>query len=207
LILFIHAAPVSLAATQAALERRPAMPNVRHALVPGLVDPRAMTFAEDEADYARIRRAAFAHLHGDEVRVVLSCSVYNGFAPRLAHELGLPVERSDDAGARAAIARATRVGLAVSYPPSYAIVERHLVALARAHGHGLEIVPLLAENAVAFADDPPRYARSLLDATRTTKDIDAILLAQYSMDPLAPLIGEAVAIPVVSALEETLARL
>ena len=207
MILLVHAAPVSLAATQAGLERMRARFPVRHALAPGIVDPRAMYFANDDVDYARIRGALAANLRGDERRVVLSCSVYNGFAPRLEAEFGLPVERSDDAGGRTVLAKGSRVGLAVSYPPSYAIVEAHLEGLARAERHAVEFVPLLAENAFAFADDAERYADAVLAGVATATGLQAIFLAQYSMDPLAPRVAEATAIPVVSALEATLARL
>jgi hypothetical protein len=206
-ILFLHAAPVSLAATQAALERHRNAPPVRHALAPGIVDPQAMVFAHDDTDYERLRAAVAGHLRGDEARLVLSCSVYNEFAQRLERDIGIPVERSDDAGAHCVLARGPRIGLAVSYPPSYEVVEGHLEGLAKRHATRLELVPLLAENAFAFADDAARYARVLLDAVEAAPDLDAIFLAQYSMDPYAPRVAEATVIPVVSALEETLRRL
>ncbi|GAC1396351.1 MAG: hypothetical protein NVS2B8_16380 [Vulcanimicrobiaceae bacterium] len=205
--LFLHAAAVSLAATQAAIERTRTKRAIRHALALGIVDPRAMTFAQDEVDYARLHAAVASHLRGDESRVVLSCSVYNGFAPRLELELGIPVERSDDAGARAVVARARRIGLAVSYPPSYAVVEAHAHRIAREAGRLIELVPLMADNAFAFADDAPRYARVLSDAAASTLEVDAIFLAQYSMDPYAPVVAEATVVPVVSALDATLAAL
>jgi hypothetical protein len=173
MILFVHAAAVSLAATQAGIGRLRRPLAVRHALVTDLVDPRAMNFAGDDVDYARIRVAVAAHLRGGESRVVLSCSVYNGFAARLTLDLALPVERSDDAGARRA----------------------------------LEIRPLLEGNAFAYADDAPRYSAALLDAVAAATNLDAVFLAQFSMDPYAPRIGEALNIPVISALEATLARL
>jgi hypothetical protein len=180
---------------------------VRHALVTDLVDPRAMNFAGDDVDYARIRVAVAAHLRGGESRVVLSCSVYNGFAARLTLDLALPVERSDDAGARRALEKGKRIGLAVSYPPSYAIVESHLLHLAAERAAALEIRPLLEGNAFAYADDAPRYSAALLDAVAAATNLDAVFLAQFSMDPYAPRIGEALNIPVISALEATLARL
>lgn len=207
MILFIHGAAVSLAATQAGLERARATYAVRHVLAPGIVDPRAMSFASDETDYARIRGALASNLRGDESRIVLSCSVYNGFARRLEAEFGLPVERSDDAGARAVIARGERIGLAVSYPPSYAIVESHLERLARDARQARTFVPMLSVNAFAFAGDAPRYATALLDAVAEAGSLDAIFLAQYSMDPIAPRVAEATTIPVIGALEATLARL
>lgn len=207
MILFLHAAPVSIAATQAGLERVRASYGVRHAIVSGLVDPRAMSFAHDEIDYARVRAALAQHLRGDETRVILSCSVYNGFSTRLEADFGLPVERSDDAGSCAAVERGTRIGLAVSYPPSYAVIEAHLETLARDARRELELVPLLSENAFAFASDPERYARVLLEAVTQNTGVDAIFLAQYSMDPVAPRVAEATRIPVISALEATLRRL
>ncbi|GAC1567372.1 MAG: hypothetical protein NVS2B3_05170 [Vulcanimicrobiaceae bacterium] len=207
MILFLHAAPSSLAATQAGLERVRARYPVRHALAPGIVDPRAMSFASDEIDYGRVRGALATHLRGDESRVVLSCSLYNGFAPRLEAEFGLPVERSDDAGSCAVLQRGTRIGLAVSYPPSYAIVEGHLEALAGEARRDVRIVPLLSVNAFAYADDAARYASALLNAVAAAEAVDAIFLAQYSMDPVAPRVAEATNVPVVSALEATLTRL
>jgi len=205
--LFVHAAPVSLAATQAGLERKRARFAVRHALVPGIVDPRAMSFAQDDVDYARIRAAVAAHLRGDETRVVLSCSVYNGFAPRLTADFGLPVERSDDAGSCEALQGGARVGLAVSYPPSYAVIKAHLAALAEEAGRTVAVVPLLSGNAFAYADDARRYADALFEAARTAETLDTIFLAQYSMDPVAPRVAEATTLPIISALEATLTRL
>lgn len=205
--LFMHAAAVSLAATQAGIERAWLTRRVRHALASGMVDPTAMVFAHDDAGYGRIREAIAAHLRGDEERIVLSCSVYNGFAPRLSAEFGLPVERSDDAGTRLACSRGPRIGLAVSYPPSYAVVESHVFAIAREAGRTATVLPLLAENAFAFADDATRYAGVLLDAVAQAPEVDAIFLAQYSMDPCASLVAGATQVPVVSALDATLASL
>ena len=207
MILFLHAATVSLAATEARLQRTPAAPRIRHALVPELVDPSAASFAEDEADYQRIRSALKTHLQGDESGVVLSCSVFNGFALRLAAELGLPVERSDDAGIRAALACGPRIGLAVSYPPSYRIIEDHLQAVAGESGRTAAPVPLLDQNAFAYADDVARYSAVLADAAARAEGVDSIFLAQFSMDPFAAEVARRTQVPVISALEACLLRL
>ena len=206
-ILFVHASAVSLAATQAGIERLRERFAIRHALATDIVDPRAMFFAHDDIDYARIHNAVVTHLRGDESRVILSCSVYNGFASRLATDIGLPVERSDEAGARAVMTRGDCIGLAVSYPPSYAVVEARLMEICQAEGRATTLVPLLADNAFAFADDADRYARVLLAAVVDAPEVDAIFLAQYSMDPYAPRVSEATRVPVISALEATLATL
>lgn len=207
MLLFVHAAAVSRSAVEAALSRRPlAAFEVGHALIPGLVDPAAVRFAEDATAFERLYGAVRAHLRGREERVVLSCSVYNGFAPRLTEALGLPVERSDDAGARAALAMGSRIALAVSYPPSRDVIARHLRALAAA-GQEPTLRPLLAENSFAFADDPARYGEALAEACASAGECDCLFLAQYSMDPFAAEIGARSRIPVVSALAATLERL
>jgi hypothetical protein len=146
-------------------------------------------------------------LLGDEERIVLSCSVYNGFAQRLEASLAIPVERSDDAGARAALAAGDRIALAVSYPPSREIIARHLRSLAAAQGRRLALRPLLTGNAFAFADDPARYGRALAEAAAAAGGCDAIFLAQYSMDPFAADLAASGPVPVKSALSATLDRL
>jgi|GEM_PF-1217017 hypothetical protein len=206
--LFIHAAPVSLAATEAALERLRDAPRCRHALVPGLVNPKAMSFAQDEPAYERLRSGVRPHLRGDEGRIILSCSVYNVFAARLRADLGVPVERSDDAGVWAVLGCGTRIGLAVSYPPSYSIVEGHMAAVAAELGRPALAIPLLSDNAFAYAEeDPARYAQVLAEAVRPAADVDAIFLAQFSMNPYAAQTAEQTQVPVVSALEACLQRL
>lgn len=203
----MHAAPVSVGATERAIERLQRPFEARHALVTDLVDPNATSFVEDDAAYRKLERAVAAHRSGDETRVVLSCSVYNGFAQRLQDDLGIPVERSDDAALRAAVAYGPRIALAVSYPPSYAIIESHLRAVAAESGRAVAPVSLLAENAFAFAGDPARYATALEDAAARASGVDCVVLAQFSMDPYATEVAARTEIPVLSALSACLGRL
>jgi hypothetical protein len=65
MILFMHAAPVSVGATENAIERLPHQLQARHALVTDLVDPRATSFVEDDAAYIKLERAVAAHRNGD----------------------------------------------------------------------------------------------------------------------------------------------
>jgi hypothetical protein len=206
-VTFIHAAEVSRAATMSRLSADAPGFAARHELLSGIVDPSATDFAGDERDYAVLRDAVRSALRGDEARVVLSCSVYNGFAPRLSGDLGVPVERSDDAGAIAALAFGDAIGLAISYPPSLPVVRDHLEDLARAEGRDVAVRSVLSGNAFAAADDTHRYESVLRDASRRARDIDVLYLAQFSMDPYAAQIAAKSRVPVVSALAECVARL
>jgi hypothetical protein len=207
MILFVHAAAVSLAATQASLQRARVTDGIRHALLPGLVDTKEMRFALGDGDFSRLLAALAPHVRGDETRIVLSCSVYNGFAPQLEARLGRPVERSDDAGTRSALARGGRIALAVSYPPSYPVIESHVLAVAAENRVAVEIEPLLSENAFAFAGESERYAAILGDAVERARDCDVIFFAQFSMDPYVAALSERPSLPVVSALESCVRRL
>jgi hypothetical protein len=207
MIVFIHAAPVSLAATEAALRHRANAPPVRHALLPGLVDPKAATFEPDEAAFAKLHGAIASELDAGVTRVILSCSVFNGFAPRLESELGVPVERSDDAGTWAALGCGARVGLAVSYAPSFPVVEAHIRAVAASLARDVTVAPLLSENAFEYADDTERYGAALADAARRAANVDCVFLAQFSMDPFAGHAAAGTEAPVISALEACLLRL
>jgi hypothetical protein len=207
MIVFIHATPISLGATESALRRRANVPPIRHALLPGLVDPNAATFEPDEAAFAKLRDAIASELEVGVDRVILSCSVFNGFAPRLERELGVAVERSDDAGTWAALGCGARVGLAVSYAPSYPVVEAHIREVAASLGRDVTITPLLSENAFAYADDAERYAAALSEAARRAGNVDCVFLAQFSMDPFAGHAAAGTEAPVISALEACLLRL
>lgn len=177
-------------------------------LVRELVNPRALSFTQDESAYAKLKRSVTTHLHGDEERVILSCSVYNAFAPRLQAEVGLPVERSDDAGVWAVLGCGTRIGLAVSYPSSYSIVEEHLTNVAAELGRKVIAIRLLTENVFAFAEEEPeRYGDVLAEAVRAACDVECVFLAQFSMDPFVARAAEQTQVPVISALEACLQRL
>ncbi len=203
--LFVHAAQVSLDATERALLDYPAL-RTRHAIDPGLVDPTASGFSPGDDDYAGLQSFVRAELKNGDARIVLSCSVYNGFADRLAADLNVPVERSDDAGAREA-ARYGRLGLAVSYPPSYELIRSHIESIASGSNTEIAIEPLLRSNAFALASDAHSYATAIDQAIGAANGVDAIFLAQYSMDPYRDRARRTAMVPVISALESSLRRL
>jgi hypothetical protein len=203
--LFVHAARVSQAAVERAAARRAGL-RVRHALDESLVPAHDARFEPGETDYARLLAFVRARRRSGDVRAILSCSVYNAFAIRLSADLGLPVERSDAAGAAAA-ARVRRLALAVSYPPSYRTIETHLLEIARSAGNAIAITPLLGSNAFAGAADSAAYAAALTAAARAAAPDATIFLAQYSMDPHAGAVRAVSPGPVISALEFTLSRL
>lgn len=133
--------------------------------------------------------------------VLLTCSMYSTVAHAVAPSAGIPVLGSDDAAfADAAAAGFTRIALVASLPVPLADARARLDAFLSERDVDVEIVDVLAPEAVApaAAADAGALARALYDAVRSIAELDAVLLAQYSIslgaDPLAELLG----VPVLS---------
>ena len=152
-----------------------------------LVDPSASEFPIDDARYAHIL-ARGRELAERARHIVVTCSVYNGVVPWLAQDLGIPVERSDAAGARALLATEGPIGLLVSYPPTRPIVEDYV-------------------SEVLAGAEQDREIRTSSDV-RMLQGCGVLFLTQYTMNPQ---IEDFRAVwgsrPLISALESTIAAL
>src|SRR6478735_6283840 len=101
-----------------------------------------------------------------------------------------------------AVARGRRIGLLSSFPPTLASMPREFPA-------GIEIVPKLAEGAMAALDrgDRATHDRLIVEASKDLRDCDLIALAQYSMAPTAELVAAATGRPVVTTPDSAVLKL
>ena len=175
------------AATTTALARAGREAEAIHLLDASLVDPAASEFPIDDVRSAQILARA-RELSERAERLVVTCSVYNGVVPWLAHDLGISVQRSDAAGARALLATEGPVGLLVSYPPTRPIVEDYVS----------EILAGAEQN---------REIRTSGDV-RMLQDCGVLFLTQYTMNPQLETFREIWGSrPLISALDATIAAL
>ena len=141
-------------------------------------------------------------------RVVLSCSAYNGVVPWLHDDLGIAVERSDAAGARALLSTDGPIGILVSYPPTLPLVVDYVSEVLASAEQQREIRTALTEDAPPFATDPGVYRAALQAALTPLRDCGVLFLAQYTMhahvDVLRAAWGSR---PLISAAEATVAGL
>lgn len=201
---FLHAGEKSREATVAALARRGKESAAVHLVDPSLVDASAREFPIDDARYGAIRRRA-EELQERTERIVLTCSVYNGIASWLADDLGIRVDRSDAAGARALLAFEGPVGVLVSYPPTRPIVVDYLSEVLAGAEQAREIRASVTHEAPPFATPDAEYRRALLEAMRPLEGCGVLFLAQFTMSAYLDALHTAWgARPVVSALESTL---
>ena len=204
---FLHAGEASRAAALELLARNRMEARAVHLVDPSLVDAGASEFPIDEVRYQAILGRA-RELARKADRIVLSCSVYNGVAPWLQDDLGIPVERSDAAAARELLETQGPVGVLVSFPPTRPIVVDYLSEVFAGAEQLREIQAAVTEDAPPFATSADVYRDALLEAMRPLRDCSVLFLSQYSMHAHAEEIRAAWGDrPMVSAVEATVAAL
>ncbi len=204
---FLHAGEKSKEATIAALAKRGKESAAVHLVDSTLVDASATEFPIDERRYAKLRKRA-EELARNAERIVLSCSVYNEAARWLSDDLGMRVDRSDAAGARALVQTNGPVGILVSYLPSRTVVVDYVSEVLASEEQEREIRSSLTEDAPPFSTPDDVYRRALIEALAPLKGCGVLFLSQFTMDEHANVIGGAWgARPVVSAVEATVAQL
>ena len=97
---------------------------------------------------------------------------------------------------------ARRIGLLATFPGTLASMPPEFPA-------GIEIIPCLAEGALAALDagDVAAHDRLAVAASRALRDCDAIALGQFSLAHVAPMVAEATGLPVYSTPGSAVAKL
>ncbi|HTX02100.1 MAG TPA: hypothetical protein VMD07_00360 [Candidatus Acidoferrales bacterium] len=204
---FLHAGEKSKEATIATLAKHGKETAAVHLVDSSLVDANATEFPIHEERYARLRKRA-EELARSAERIVLTCSVYNEAAQWLRGDLGLRVDRSDAAGARALLRTRGPVGILVSYPPSRPVVVDYISEVLANEEQDREIRSSLTEDAPPFWTPDDVYRRALIDALAPLKSCGVLFLSQFTMNEHAETIREVWGpAPLISAVEATISEL
>ncbi|MEQ6897073.1 aspartate/glutamate racemase family protein [Microbacterium sp. KR10-403] len=140
--------------------------------------------------------------------VLLTCSMYGPVAHAAAARLPVPVLASDDAAfADAAHGGFSRIALVASLPLPLADARTRFDAFLAERGVRLDIVDVLAERAAEVRGDAAALTAAVEAAVRGIPNLDAVLLAQYSVSPAAEALGERLGIPVLAGPVRAAARL
>jgi hypothetical protein len=106
----------------------------------------------------------------------------------------VPVLKPNEAMIDEAVARATRIGLVASFAPTLASMPAEFPA-------GVELVPVLAEGALAALDrgDVDEHDRRVADAAASiAASCEVVALAQFSLARAAPRVAERTRRPVLT---------
>ncbi len=136
--------------------------------------------------------------------ILFTCSAFGPCIEAVAREQApMPVLKPNEAMIEQAVARGQQDRFALDVPADAGF------DAARNFPRSVEIVPKLAEGALAALDrgDRAEHDRLVAEASRDLRDCDLIALAQYSMAPAAALVAQASGRPVLTTPDSAVLKL
>ncbi|MFD8521688.1 aspartate/glutamate racemase family protein [Streptomyces capillispiralis] len=201
LVAMIHAVPAAQRTAEAAFAREFPQATVWNVLDDRLLDDARAAGGLTDALRRRMLRLIGHVLDGGARALLLTCSSYGEVVDTARVLWNVPVLKSDEAMFQAALAGPyRRIAVVASTAPAVPAAVAQLEALVPQvrPNRPLDIVTALSEEA-ATADDPDAAARHLADALRAAggTDVDAVLLAQYSLTPAGDALAALAGVPVL----------
>jgi Asp/Glu/hydantoin racemase len=135
--------------------------------------------------------------------ILFTCSAFGPCIEAVARaHAPMPVLKPNEAMIDEAVTRGRKIGLLSSFPPTLASMPREFPA-------GIEVMPKLAEGAMAALDrgDRTTHDRLVVEASKDLRDCDLIALAQYSTAPAAEMVAAASGRPVVTTPDSAVLKL
>ncbi|WP_190394775.1 aspartate/glutamate racemase family protein [Nocardiopsis deserti] len=198
LVAMIHANSTASRLAQQAFEE--AFPEARiwHLLDDRLLeDARATGGVRGELQRRMLRLIDHAFT-GEADAVLLTCSAY-GPVVEVARKLwDRPVDRPDEAVFRHVVADGfRRIAVLASVAPAVGPAMEQIHELAARAGSDVEAQVVLCEDAARVGDVPEKIVSAFLPHLENG-GFDAVVLAQYSLSPIAEPLGRALGLPVFS---------
>lgn len=201
LIAMIHAVPRGARIAQEAFAREFPQATVWNVLDDRLLDDARAAGGLTNALRRRMLRLIGHVMDGGAQGLLLTCSSYGEVVDTARALWNVPVLKSDEAMFKAALAGPyRRVGVVASTPPAVpaAVVQLEALISEVRRDRPVDIVTALSE-AAAATDDAESAARHLADALHAADgtDVDAVLLAQYSLTPTRDALAALLGVPVL----------
>jgi Asp/Glu/hydantoin racemase len=135
--------------------------------------------------------------------ILFTCSAFGPSIEAVARaHAPMPVLKPNEAMIEEAARSGRKVGLLSTFPPT-------LVSMPREFPAAVELVPKLAEGALAALDrgDRAEHDRLVVEASKDLRDCDVVALAQYSMAPAASAVEQATGRPVLTTPDSAVSKL
>ncbi len=141
--------------------------------------------------------------------ILFTCSAFGAIIDRIAAQYDVPVMKPNEAILDAAVNQGGRVGLLATHPQTLPDMTVDMENLAAARNVDLTVVPLLVEGAWADlgAGNRAAHDRAVIAAAPRLNDCGCIVLAQFSMAPLAAEIGAGTGLPVLTSPHAAVAEM
>ncbi|MFF8675957.1 aspartate/glutamate racemase family protein [Streptomyces sp. NPDC015242] len=201
LVAMIHAVPSGARIAQEAFAREFPQATVWNVLDDRLLDDARAAGGLTNVLRRRMLRLIGHVMDGGAQGVLLTCSSYGEVVDTARALWHVPVLKSDEAMFKAALAGPyRRIAVVASTPPAVpaAVTQLETLVPTVRSDRPLDIVTALSEEAAA-ADNAESAARHLADALHAADgtDVDAVLLAQYSLTPTREVLAALLGVPVL----------
>lgn len=132
--------------------------------------------------------------------IVFTCSAFGPAIEECQRRFAIPVLKPNDALFEKALEIGGEIGLLATHPPALPVLKDQLERSAREAGQSISVRPALAEGAWEALQSGHRDTHDAAVAATAEKlaECGCILLAQFSMAPLAKPIAAAVTPPVLT---------
>jgi Asp/Glu/hydantoin racemase len=137
---------------------------------------------------------------GPAKAILFTCSAFGPAIDAVKRALPIPVLRPNESAFAEALATGGRIGLVVSFAPSLASLTRELEEMA---GRPVTVKGVLAEGALAAlkTGDMAGHDRLVAEAAAQLKQVDVLVLGQFSLARSRQAVEQATGLPVVTTPE------
>jgi len=137
---------------------------------------------------------------GTAKAILFTCSAFGPAIDAVKCALPIPVLRPNESAFAEALAAGSRIGLVVSFGPSLASLTRELEEMA---GRSITVAGVLAEGALAALKqgDGASHDRLVAEVAAQLKQVDVIVLGQFSLARSRQAVERATGLPVVTTPE------
>lgn len=147
---------------------------------------------------------------GGATRAILfTCSAFGPAIDAVKTELSIPVFKPNEAAFKEALAIGNRIGLCVTFEPSLGSLAFELEQMASVAGRSVSITPILAEGALSAltSGDGDAHDRLVLGACSDLKDVDVLVLGQFSLARAAEPLRRVSDVPILTTLHSAVRAL
>jgi aspartate/glutamate racemase len=141
--------------------------------------------------------------------ILFTCSAFHEAIGMAAAKHKLPVLTPDEAMMERAVASGKRIGMLATFEPTLETASHALRTIAAAHGREVDIHAEWVPGALEAlqSGDAAGHEALIVEAARGLPDLDALMLAQFTMSVCAPAVRAAVSVPVLTSPHTSVAKL
>ncbi|MDF2811187.1 MAG: Asp/Glu/hydantoin racemase protein [Microvirga sp.] len=141
--------------------------------------------------------------------ILFTCSAFGPAIEEAARIISVPTLKPNEAMFEAAIGQGQNIAMIGTFPPAQASMEAEFAEEAARLNSKACLTSFLVESAMVAlrSGDAQTHHQLVAEKARELSNYDAIVLAQFSTAPAAPLVRNKVSIPVLSSPEAAVVKL